>query len=383
MHSVTSPDYRIIDTAAQLKAAAKFLETENTVAVDLEADSMYHYKEKVCLIQLTSGQSVMMIDPLAIPDLSPLKPVFANPDIRKILHGADYDIRSFYRDFHIKINHLFDTQLASRFLGAVETGLDAVLTRRFNVALEKKYQKKDWSRRPLPSEMLEYAARDVLYLIPLAKALEEELKQKDRLFWVEEENRMLSGVRSNSDHDAPLYLNFKGAGRLSPRELGILESLLQFRRAVAASKDRPLFKVLGNTTLLSIVQNQPQTTQDLAKVQPLSAKQIGMYGRDLIETVSSALAIPGENLPRYPRQRAPLLKPAARRRLKALKAWRDATALRLELDPALLCNKGLMAALARLNPRAPHELENFKEIKNWQKKVFGSEMVAALKGTGK
>lgn len=383
MNSITAPMYRIIDTAAQLQEAAAVLESEKTVAVDLEADSMYHYKEKVCLIQLAAGSTVMIIDPLAIPDLSPLKPVFANPDIRKVLHGADYDVRSLYRDFHIKINHLFDTQLASRFLGATETGLDAVLTTRFGVALDKKYQKKDWSRRPLAGEMLAYAARDVLYLIPLAEALEQELKKKGRLFWVEEENRILSGVRSNSTHHAPLYLNFKGAGRLSPRELAILESLLQFRQTVAAKKDRPLFKVLGNATLLNIVKNRPETVQDLEKVQPLSAKQIDMYGRNLIETVAAALALPNENLPHYPRQRTAMLKPAARRRLQLLKVWRETTAAQLELDPALLCGKNLMGELAKSSPRTFHDLDGIKEMKNWQKKVFGKEMVAALNGAGK
>ncbi|MEW6673219.1 MAG: HRDC domain-containing protein [Thermodesulfobacteriota bacterium] len=383
MHPLTVLPFRVIDTTAQLQEAATALEAEKTVAVDLEADSMYHFKEKVCLIQLSAGQDVMIIDPLAIPDLSPLKPVFANPDIRKILHGADYDIRSLYRDFHIKINHLFDTQLASRFLGAAETGLDAVLASRFGVLLEKKYQKKDWSARPLPPEMLAYAARDVFYLISLAEFLEEELRQKDRMFWVEEENRILSRVRPNSIRQAPLYLNFKGAGRLSPQELEILESLLQFRQTVAAKKDRPLFKVMGNTTLLEIVKNRPQTVQDLEKIQPLSAKQIDMYGRDLVEVVTTALAVPKENLPRYPRQSAPMLRPAALRRLEALKDWRETTAAQLELDPALVCSKGLMGVLARANPRTPRDLGNIKEIKNWQKKVFGKEIIAALKGTGK
>ncbi|MDF1592730.1 MAG: HRDC domain-containing protein [Desulfobacterales bacterium] len=383
MNSISALNYRVINTALQLQEAVKLLETEKTVAFDLEADSMYHYKEKVCLIQMAAGHTVILIDPLAVPDLSPLKPVFANPDIRKVLHGADYDIRSLYRDFHIKINHLFDTQLASRFLGAVETGLDAVLTKRFNVKLEKKYQKKDWSRRPLPPEMMAYAARDVLYLIPLAKILEEELIQKDRLFWVVEENRVLSKVRPNSTHHEPLYLNFKGAGRLSPRELGILEALLLFRRTVAAKKDRPLFKVLGNPTLLSIVKNRPETVQGLERVQPLSAKQIGIYGRDLIEKVTTALTIPAENLPRYPRQRVPMLKPAVRKRVKVLNAWRETVAAQLALDPALICSKGLMVALARLNPRTPPELENITEMKNWQKKMFGKEIVAVLKKAGK
>ncbi|MBE0664623.1 MAG: HRDC domain-containing protein, partial [Candidatus Aminicenantes bacterium] len=136
-------------------------------------------------------------------------------------------------------------------------------------------------------------------------------------------------------------------------------------------------------TLLSIVKNRPETVQDLEKVQPLSAKQIGIYGRDLIEKVTTALTIPKENLPRYSRQSAPMLKPAARRRFKTLKAWREPIAAQLELDPALVCSKNLMGELAKANPRTTHELGSIKEMKCWQKKVFGENIIAALKGAGK
>ena len=141
---------QIIDKTIDLEKMARSLEKETSVAVDLEADSMYHYQEKVCLVQIATEKISVVIDPLAIKDLSPLKPFFSNPDIQKIFHGADYDIRSLYRDFDIKINNLFDTELACRFLGIKETGLQAVLKMFFNVNVDKKYQKKDWSKRPLP-----------------------------------------------------------------------------------------------------------------------------------------------------------------------------------------------------------------------------------------
>ena len=150
-------EYQVIDTAANLEEIARSLEKEKIVAVDLEADSMFHYKEKVCLIQIATEKIFVVIDSLAIKDLSPLKPIFSNPNIKKIFHGADYDVRSLYRDFKIKINNLFDTELACRFLGIKETGLKAVLKIFFNVDIDKKYQKKDWSKRPLPKEMMAYA----------------------------------------------------------------------------------------------------------------------------------------------------------------------------------------------------------------------------------
>ncbi|MDY0378799.1 MAG: ribonuclease D, partial [Desulfobacterales bacterium] len=148
-------DYRIVDTFEDLQRVAEGFETQRSVAVDLEADSMYHFQERVCLIQMASRNLSVVIDPLKIGDLSPLRSVFENPRIQKIFHGADYDVRSLYRDFSFNINQMFDTQVACRFLGIRQTGLDAVLQERFGIRLDKKYQKKDWSRRPLPPEMIE------------------------------------------------------------------------------------------------------------------------------------------------------------------------------------------------------------------------------------
>ena len=183
---------------------------------------MYHFREKVCLIQIATRHTSAVIDPLQINNLSVLKPVFKRTDILKVFHGADYDIRSLYRDFKISINNLFDTELACRFLGLKETGLEAVLKKRYNVRLNKKYQRKDWSKRPLPQEMIAYAAQDVRYLIPLAKSLQQELKNKRRLLWVEEECRHLSRVRPANNNTAPLFVGFKGAGKLGPRRISFI-----------------------------------------------------------------------------------------------------------------------------------------------------------------
>ena len=222
-------DYQLIETLSELKTVADLFKKEKAIAVDLEADSMYHFKEKVCLIQMAKHDINVVIDPLKIHDLSPLKPLFENHSIKKIFHGADYDVRSLYRDFKININNLFDTQLACMFLGISKTGLEATVKKWFKVSLDKKYQRKDWSKRPLSEDMMAYAAKDTLYLLPLAKILEDKLKKLGRLSWVNEECRYLSKVRPASPNHEPLYLKFNGAGRLDSRSLAVLEALLQYR----------------------------------------------------------------------------------------------------------------------------------------------------------
>lgn len=375
----SKPDYQIIDTESDLKSFARMLEKEKIVAVDMEADSLYHFREKVCLLQFATKWVNVIIDPLQLENLAPLKPFFSRSDIRKVFHGADYDVRSLHRDFDMEINNLFDTQLASRFLGVRETGLEAVLHKRFNVVLDKKYQKKDWSKRPLPEDMLEYAARDAVYLVPLAKVLEDELEKKGRLSWVNEECDYLSKVRAASPDNHPLYLKFRGAGRLYPRELAVLEGLLQFRKKMAEKKDRPLFKVFGNDSLMKIAKAKPVNLRQLEKSRSLSRKQTRMYGSALVETVRASLEIPKKNLPVYPRKRGPVLSPKVPDRVKALKRWRDAKARSLAIEAGLICNKSLISTIAIQHPRNIKGLEAIEEMKNWQREAFGKEIVTVLR----
>ena len=241
MKQDTALSVTFIDTNAGLAEAVRHLNRQPVIAADLEADSMFHFNEQVCLIQIASGEQIYIIDPLPITDMTPLKQVMEAPGIRKVFHGADYDVRSLYRDFNISIQNLFDTEIASRFLGYAETGLNALIRIHFHVLLEKKFQKKDWSQRPLPQDMVAYAADDVRYLITLAKRIESELAEKGRLDWVLEECEALSNVRPEPANERPLFLRLKGSGRLDPRSLAVLESLLAMRLEKARRKDRPPF----------------------------------------------------------------------------------------------------------------------------------------------
>lgn len=373
--------YQYIDASAQLEKLALLLEKEKEIAIDLEADSMFHFNERVCLIQITTQHNNYIIDPLVTKKLSVLKPIFSNPNIQKIFHGSDYDVRSLYRDFNIRITNLFDTQVACRFLGMNETGLEAVVFKQFEIRLDKKFQKKDWSRRPLPEEMLAYAASDSIYLIPLLKAFEKELKKMGRLAWVREECELLSQVRPAIPSKEPLFLKFKGAGRLNPRELAILEAILQYRKKMAREKDRPPFKVFGNLSILKIVKSQPSDLALLGKTKVLSAKQMSMYSKGLVSAVQTALKIPENKLISYPRKRTPMLKYTVRQRIKALKDWRDQKAEKLKLDPALVCSKSVITDIAIKNPDSPPKLATIESLKNWQKETLGKEIISILRRT--
>ena len=348
------------------------LSRESVLAFDLEADSLHHYTEKVCLIQVSSESETRLIDPLAALDVRALAPIFANPDIKKIFHGADYDMRSLYRDFGITVANLFDTMIASQFLGESEFGLAALLKKRFGVELDKRYQKADWSKRPFSQEMMEYAMKDTSLLISLYRQLESELVAKGRLAWVEEESELVAGVRSASREGEPMCLRFKGSNKMKPRELAVLEELLRFRDEKARTADVPPFRILGNDLLRELAEKQPRSNFELVGIHTMSSKLIERLGRGLLQAVAAGLAVPQDKLPQLQSGRRPILDRLQDERVKKLKVWREAKSSQLGLGVGLVANNTLLEALAE--PGSPQ----LSLLKRWQREAFGDELAGLI-----
>lgn len=373
-----SGPFEWIDRREQLPRLADVLSAEPAVGMDLEADSLFHFQERVCLIQLAASKRVFLVDPLALPDLSALRPLCASSSVTKVLHGADYDLRSLDRDFRIHIHPLFDTQIAARFLGLQETGLANLLETRFGIHAEKKFQKKDWSVRPLPEPMLRYGAQDAAYLVPLYVMLRDELRALGRLSWVEEECEILSRVRHAVPDQSPLFLRLRGAGGLDARGLAVADALLRFRLEVARRRNRPPFKVLANTTILEMARKPPSSWKALCAVPGLSKGQLRALGAGLLEAVQDALALPEDALPVYPRRRFQRQGPVVVKRVRALKAWRDRRSAELHLDPPVLLTNAQIQAVSEAGPSGPEELSRIEPLRRWQQESFGEEICRAM-----
>jgi ribonuclease D len=367
----------MITALGRLTEVVALINRETEVAVDLEMDSLHHYREKVCLIQVSTRSESWLIDPLALKDLSPLAVPLGNPDILTVMHGADYDIRSLHRDFGIEVSNLFDTMIASRFLGIAEFGLAALLKARFGIELDKKYQKADWSKRPLSPEMCAYAAADTADLLALHDQLRTELTEKGRLPWLEEECRLVCRARV-SEKEGPLFLSCKGAGKFKGRSLAILEALLQLRDSQARELDRPPFKVMSAETLQEIAEKRPRTFDELAAIKGMTPGQLHRHGERLLAAVSAALALPEQDLPRFPRQRRDEPSESAKERLKRLKSWRQEKSRLLGLEPGVLAPNWLLEAIAEANPASRGAFEQIAGMREWQKGLFAHELLAEL-----
>lgn len=369
----------ILTTTDEITAFSEELRQFPAIAVDLEADSMHCYQEKVCLLQFSTPERTVLIDPLTDGDLSALKPVLADGSIRKIFHAADYDIRCLARDFDIEIDGLFDTMISSQFLGEEKVGLADVLSKYFNVELDKQYQRADWSERPLSAGMIHYAAEDTAHLHKLVETLEEQLHQKGRADWVKEECALLQTARfaPNTGH---MCLRIKGAGRLHPKQLAILEELLHWRDSEARRRDRPLYKVMGNKPLLALAVTQPTGKQGLLGIEGISPRLVDRFGSALLKAIRSGQKWPDEKLPVFPRGERRVKDPQAEKRLIKLKEWRKGAAADLAIDPGVLINNASLEELSRQQPQSTPQLAESGILKNWQCQVLGSGIIDVLKG---
>src|SRR2546428_10765327 len=201
-----------IRTDAALAEVVAALRREPLVAADTEAASFHRYRDRIFLVQLSSPRQTAIIDPLAVHDLAPVGELLADPQVEKVFHDADYDLRILDRDYGFHARRLCDTRIAAQLAGERAVGLAALLDKYLGVRLSKEHQKADWSRRPLPPAMLEYAAADTRHLPALREALRARLGALGRPARAGEEVARLGGLRGDRARD--------GGGAPQPREGG-------------------------------------------------------------------------------------------------------------------------------------------------------------------
>ena len=223
--------YELVSAESRLADVVVRLSRERRVAVDLESNGFFRYRERVCLVQLAAAETAFLVDPLAIDDPQPLGRLLADPLVEKIFHAPDYDLRSLDRDWGFRVNNLFDTGIAAALAGSTRLGLQSVLMEYAGVELVKprKLQRSDWTIRPLSDVALDYAAQDVLHLPRVRESLSARLKELSRLEWAEEEFARMETVRHVPPDRELAFLSTRGSRDLDGRGLAILRSLSRFR----------------------------------------------------------------------------------------------------------------------------------------------------------
>ena len=370
--------FEYLDTVPAVNAFTAEIAGARELALDTEGASFHRFIDRIYLLQLSTRDRHAVIDPLPIGTPEGLGALLESPDVEVVFHDADYDLRLLQQDYGWRISHIFDTRIAAQLLGYTAFGLAALLERFFDVKLDKKHQRADWSMRPLTADMLDYAAHDTRYLLELKDRMSAELERMGRMGWAREEFLLLEGTRWADEEPGMGFLKMKGARDLNRRELAVLRELVPWRDKVAGSVDRATFRVLGNEQLLDIARTHPSTRDALAKIKGMPRGILEQRGGELLDAVQRALAVPESELPRFPRVARWDRDPDFDARVSALKTARDEAAKRLTLDPGVLCSRDRMELVARRNPGTVEELAEVTELRRWQVSELAGAFVAAL-----
>jgi len=372
------------DTALYLDKPAdvdRFLSEISDVtelALDTEGASFHRFLDRIYLLQLSTRDRSAIIDPLPVGSPARLGALLESKSVEVVFHDADYDLRLLHQDYGWHVANIFDTRIASQLLGIKSFGLASLLEQFFDVKLDKKHQRADWSMRPLTRDMLEYAAQDTRYLLQLKDHTKGELERRGRLHWAQEEFARLEGTRWDAEEAMEGFLRLKGARDLTRPELAVLRELVHWRDTVAAQLDRATFRVMGNEVLLDLSRKPPRSVSELSAIKGMPKGMIDRAGPDIIAAVRRGLEVPEADLPRFPKGQRWNKDREFDARVVRLKGVRDEVARALDLDPGVLCSRERLENIARSAAKTAEDLEAVPGLRRWQIEVMGPGLIAAL-----
>ncbi len=377
--SVSPAGIRLVQTQPEFERLIAELAREPLVAVDTEAASFHRYRDRVYLLQLSSRRLTAVVDPLAVESLTGFAAILADPSVEIIFHDADYDLRLLDHEMGFRAAGLFDTRIAAQLLNEPGVGLAALLEKYLGLKLDKRFQRADWSARPLSAGMLEYAAADTRYLPELRDILRAQLVERGRLDWAEEEFALLERVRWSGPSDAePGWLRMKGSKALRGRALAILREVHQWRDSVAERSDKAPFRIINNEPMLAIAKDPPRDIAALRAMSGVGHDLVERRGADLLAAVQRGLDVPERDLPRVERPPRRAADPEFDARMDRLKAVRNAEAVQLDLAPGVLCPNGTLEGMARQVPTGLDELLQVPGMRRWQAGAIGAALLGAL-----
>lgn len=374
-----SPVRRVEDVDS-LKRGIEIWEKAGIIGVDTEANSFFAYHERMCLLQITADGEDYIVDPIALgDDLKLINPLLANPDIVKIFHAAEFDLMILRKDLDVEVRGMFDTQVAMTLLRHDKTGLAALIQSYYGIELSKKEQRSNWGQRPLTEEQIAYARIDTHFLVELHGRLVKELEEASMTGaaygeFERQEREILIPGPPNPER----YRKIKGVRGLNPSAMASLKAIFDWRESIAESRDVPLFRVLGNQSLIDMAVRPPKDRKQLAEIKGVGWKQAKRYGDEMLAALGSAEGKTIEN-------NEPKVTPEERRKRKvqrenmdALRDWRKRAARELDLPSERLMHRRQLEAIGKALPQNSEDLLKVVPLNDWQRENLESSLLAAL-----
>ena len=335
------------------------------LGVDTEFMREKTFFAQLCLVQIAAPDRVYCVDPLAA---RPMQSFWDETSGKTwVVHSARQDIEVIFQTSGVMPAKLFDTQIAAALLGMQpQIGYAGLVKELFDVDIPKTHTRADWSRRPLPDELLHYAVEDVEYLLPAHERLGERLEKAGRMLWAEQDSALLLDESLYAFDETQAVQRLKGARNLRGRRRSAAERLAVWREAEAARRDRPRQWIMRDSTLLDIALALPSSLRDLQAIDGLPAKLVKRAGNELLAAVASSAGDSHDYRP------PPAPNEHQKKLLKTMQATVADCAQELGISAELLApRKELSAAILTGNTES-------RVFRGWRRELIGDRLLSLL-----
>jgi len=356
----------IIDEDSALGAAIARIAKTTVIGLDTEFRREDTYYPELCLLQIATHREIFLIDNLAIADLDPLLTLLANPRIVKVMHSARQDLELLMQLGGTPLQPVFDTQIAIGCLGyELQMGYSTLVQRFMDIAISKSQTRTQWCKRPLTRAQLDYAAEDVIFLLPVMEQLQRELEKSGRENWFIEDIQALYDRDLYEQDNDTAWQRVKAAGKLDAKQRARLKILAGWREEVAKKKNRPRQWIVKDTALIDLARQNPDRLENLDNIRDMPAGKIKRYATPILEILSRPIGqdIPAGNNVRTDQNGKGLL--------KKLKSIQQSRARELKVMPELLAGRRDLNALVRGDT-------DTRATRGWRRDVLGNDLLAAI-----
>jgi ribonuclease D len=329
------------------EVVAESMSRSPRLALDIESNGFYAYREKVCLLQISTTTEDFIVDPIAITDLSCLGPLLKDPAIEKIFHAGEYDVLCLKRDYGFEFANLFDTMIANRVLGVKELGLAAAIEKHFGLKLSKKLQRADWGRRPMSMAQIRYAQMDTHFLMRLADIQKQQLIEKGRADDAAEAFADLADLTPVTKvFDPEGFWKIAGREPMSGVQMACLKQLYLFREEQAASRDRAHFRVMADDLMLRLAKAMPENPEQLRQVKGMTPYLMQKFQSQIFKAIQRGKE--SEPLTVMPkRETRPRRDVREWRLFEALRQWRKIQAAEEGVEPVVIMSSDTLRELSK------------------------------------
>ncbi|MGB0906507.1 MAG: ribonuclease D [Maricaulaceae bacterium] len=365
----------VITTTESLQKFCDAARGHAFLCVDTEFMRESTFYSQLCLIQAATSDDEAIIDPLADGiDLAPFLELMMDSSIIKVMHAARQDVEIFYALCGAVPAPLFDTQVAAMALGFGDSvGYMALVKGRLNINLDKGARFTDWSRRPLSDKQLSYAIGDVTHLRDFYPGMVDELTERGRLSWVEEEMapQMDEALYNFEPEDAWARLKVRN---YKPAYLAVLKAAAAWREREAISRDIPRRRVMKDDSLYDLALNKPKDIEAMARLRSIpkgferSRKAVA-----LLEAINAAVDNADDYAPKVERKKN--MPANLGPRVEMLKTLLRLRTEYVDIAPRLVANNSDIEQIAAYGKNA-----DVAAMSGWRKEIFGSDALEMLAG---